>query len=241
MIGVSIAGHRVGRRRRVAHPGEPEVGGAVEASVFALLGLLIAFNFAGAYSRLDTRRQLIVEEANAIGTAYLRLDLLPADDQAALREKFRAYVDSRVSFYRELTDRESALEELAEAAKLQNAIWSRAVAATGEADQSSARMLLLPALNGMIDLTTTRTVAVQTHPPALIVAMLFVLALICAALTGLGMAKMEKPNLVHVVGFAAVTAFMIYVILDIDYPRFGVVRLDAANDVLVQLRENLGP
>jgi len=63
--------------------------GAVEGSVFGLLGLLIAFTFSGAAFRFDARRQLAVEETNAIGTAYLRLDLLPADKQPALRDSFR--------------------------------------------------------------------------------------------------------------------------------------------------------
>jgi hypothetical protein len=58
------------------------------------MGLLIAFTFSGAASRFDTRRQLVVEEANAIGTAYLRLDLLPASAQSALRESFRRYLEA---------------------------------------------------------------------------------------------------------------------------------------------------
>lgn len=242
MVCLTILGHRLGRRRLLRRTdGADIVTGPVEGAVFALLGLLIAFNFAGAYGRLDARRDLIVEEVNAIGTAYLRLDLLPAESQPALREKFRTYVDSRVDFYHELKDRKKALEELARASKLQDEIWTSAVAASRASDQSSAPMLLLPALNEMIDITTTRTMAVQTHPPLLIVVMLFALALICAGFTGQAMAKTETPSLVHVFGFAVVTAFMIYVILDIDYPRVGLVRLDAANDLLVELRRSIGP
>src|SRR5512147_455234 len=93
-------GRRLGRRRE----GKDEEGaraglGAVEGAVFALLGLLIAFTFSGAASRFDARRELIVEEANAIGTAYLRLDILPAGAQPALREKFRQYVETRLEVY----------------------------------------------------------------------------------------------------------------------------------------------
>jgi len=84
-------GYRLGRRRseELAHVGI----GAIEAAVFALLGLLLAFSFAGGNSRLDTRRQLIIEEANAIGTAYLRLDMLAAD-QPEMRRLFREYLDA---------------------------------------------------------------------------------------------------------------------------------------------------
>src|SRR5215475_7969280 len=87
----------VGRRiglRRIAEEAEGARAGvtAVEGAVFGLLGLLIAFTFSGAASRFDTRRQLIVEETNAIGNAYLRLDLLPTDTQPALRDSFRRYL-----------------------------------------------------------------------------------------------------------------------------------------------------
>src|SRR5689334_2760578 len=87
-------GFRAGRRNstnnaELAHEGI----GVIEAAVFALLGLLLGFSFAGGTSRLDARRQLIVQEANAIGTAYLRLDLFPADDQPEMRRLFREYVE----------------------------------------------------------------------------------------------------------------------------------------------------
>ena len=82
--------------------------GAVDGAVFALLGLMIAFTFSGAASRLEVRRQLIVQEANAIGTAYLRLDLLPPGAQPGLREDFRQYVDARLAVYSKLPDIEAA-------------------------------------------------------------------------------------------------------------------------------------
>ncbi|HEY5866855.1 MAG TPA: DUF4239 domain-containing protein, partial [Candidatus Tectomicrobia bacterium] len=86
----------VRRMRQVTADARQGIG-AIEGAVFGLMGLLIAFTFSGATSRFDTRRQLIVEEANAIGTAYLRLDLLPAAAQPALRELFRRYVDARLT------------------------------------------------------------------------------------------------------------------------------------------------
>ncbi len=74
---------------RVDPEGARSITGAVEASIFALLGLLIAFTFSGAGDRFEARRELITEEANSIGTAWLRIDLLADADQSALREQFR--------------------------------------------------------------------------------------------------------------------------------------------------------
>ena len=98
-------GRRIGIRH-LAHDSEGARNGlaVVEGAVFSLLGLLIAFTFSGAASRFEGRRHLIVEEANNIGTAWLRIDVLPAPAQPALREMFRQYLDSRLGMYQKLPD-----------------------------------------------------------------------------------------------------------------------------------------
>lgn len=161
---LSLLCYRLGRRKPYEEDSHAEISGAIIGAVFALLGLLIAFTFSGAYSRFDARRQLIVQEANAIGTAYLRLDLLPASFQTPLREKFRFYAASRAALFEKLTDATATRNELARATALQKEIWNSAVAASTDPQYQSARLLLLPALNEMIDIVTARTVAVQTHP-----------------------------------------------------------------------------
>src|SRR6185436_2662580 len=107
MFGLIAMGRRMGAGRKV------ESLGAVEGAVFGLMGLLIAFTFASAAVRFETRRNLIVEEANDIGTAYLRVDLLPAEVQPALREAFRRYVDVRLEVYRKIPNLTAAQAELA--------------------------------------------------------------------------------------------------------------------------------
>src|SRR5215510_412756 len=87
-------GRRIGLRKIARDPAGADTGlSVIDGAVFTLLGLIVAFTFSGAASRFDVRRQLIVEEANAIGTAYLRVDLLPPDAQPALRDRFRRYLD----------------------------------------------------------------------------------------------------------------------------------------------------
>src|SRR5512135_1014613 len=107
LLGGTLLLVEVGRRigiRRMAKDGEGARAGAgaVEGAVFGLLGLLIAFTFTGAAARFDARRNLVTEEANDIGTAWLRLDLLPAGEQPALRESFRRYLDTRLEVYEKL-------------------------------------------------------------------------------------------------------------------------------------------
>jgi hypothetical protein len=211
----------------------------VGGSVFALLGLLLAFTFSGAASRFDVRRQLIVEETNAIGTAYLRLDLLPAEAQALLQERFREYAGARLAAYRKLPDLAAANAELARATKLQSQIWEQAVVACRQANTPQATMLLLPALNAMIDITTTRAMAAQTHPPAIIFVLLCAMALAASLMAGYGLAGAASRSWLHQLVFAATIAISVYVIIDIEYPRAGLIRVGAFDQALEELLNSM--
>lgn len=101
--------------------------------------------------------------------------------------------------------------------------------------QPAATMLLLPALNQMFDITTTRTMTTQMHPPKIIFAMLFVLTLASSLLAGYGMAGGKSRNWITG-GFALIMAFAIYVILYLEYPRIGLIRVDAFDQVIMDVR-----
>jgi hypothetical protein len=233
-------GRRLGVRRLASDPAGAQAGtGAVEGAVFALVGLLIAFTFSGAASRFDERRDLIVAETNAVGTAWLRLDLLPSD-QPAIRDSFLQYLDARLAVYRKLPDVKAARAELAKATALQATIWAQAIAA-GQREGASpdAIKLLLPALNEMFDITTTRTMATQAHPPVFIYGMLIALALASALLAGFGMAGSKSRSWLHILGFATVMAVAVYAIIDLEFPRIGLIQVDAFDQALVELRASM--
>lgn len=214
--------------------------GLIDGAIFGLMGLLIAFTFSGAVSRLDLRRELVMNEANAIGTAYLRLELLPAEKQATLRDLFRQYLDARLDVFQKLPDMEAAEASLARADALQTQIWPMAVKACQESGSVPATTLLLSALNEMFDVATLRTITSRVmHPPLVIFAMLFSLALISSLLAGYSLGSTRDSNRFHVVGFAAIIAATVYVILDVEYPRAGLIRVDAVDQVLVELRNSM--
>ena len=232
-------GRRIGLRQKAQDPKWAAGVGIVEGAVFGLMGLLLAFTFSGASARFDQRRQLIVEEVNDIGTAYLRLDLLRAEARHKLQEGFRQYVEARLNTYRKLPDVEAAEAEHARALQLQGDIWTQAVAACREAESPQATMLLLPALNAMIDISTTRTMARLMHMPLITFVMLFGSAFASSLLVGYDMAVTQSRSWIHVLGFAAMIAVAVYVILDIEYPRFGLVRIDAFDQALVDLLHSM--
>ena len=243
ILGFLTIGRVVGRRAIRLHGSAGLAStGSLEAAVFALLGLLIAFTFSGALSRFDARRALVVDEANAIGTAYLRIDVLPVAAQPRMREAFRNYTDARIATYKKLPDLDAAGEELARSLQLQGEIWSQAVAATrGPESRPGTEMLVMPPLNEMFDIATVRVTAAQMHPPTIVFAMLIALALASALLAGYQSAddKGKVRNGLHKVGFAAIIAFTVYVIIDIEYPRLGWIRIDAIDQVLVNVRASM--
>jgi hypothetical protein len=233
-------GYRFGRassarQSELTHEGV----GAIEGAIFALLGLLLAFTFAGSTSRLDMRRQLIVKEENAISTAYLRLDLLQANDQPGMRRLFREYLDARLRVYDRLPDIKAADQEIARAEGLQRQIWAKAItAAKGDPTQNVARVLL-PALNEMFDITTARTIALHTHLPGLIFFLVISVALLSGFLAGYGMARRRSRSWLHLILYSAVVSITVYAVLDLDSPRSGLIRLDTADQALIQLRDSI--
>jgi len=235
-----MLGRRIGRRA-LAHTGEISSNiGSLETAVFALMGLLIAFTFSGAAQRFDQRRVMVVDEANAIGTAWLRVDLVPAPAQPAIRDSMRAYVDARIDAYRKLPDVQAARAEIVRSNKLQSEIWKQAVAAVQLPEaKPAAEMLLMPALNQMFDIASSRVAATQIHPHYAIFAMLMGLALAAALLAGYQSAGNKGSDWVHKTSFATIISLTVYVILDLEYPRLGWIRLDAIDELLIAVRAGM--
>jgi hypothetical protein len=245
LFGGMLALLEFGRRLGIRHQGEESESersnlGTIEAAVFALFGLVVAFTFSGAADRFNQKRALIAEEANDIGTAYLRLQLLSQKAQPELQELFRHYLDSRLETYRKLPNMKAAEIEMAQTKKIQREIWTEAVTATTlQGSHPDAGKLLLPALNNMIDITTTRNMTLRTHPPNIIFALLFALGLICSLLAGYRMARNRHRGWLHMLSFLLVTVIVIYVIVDVEYPRTGLIRLESFDQVLIDARADM--
>jgi hypothetical protein len=238
MLACLEVGHRVGRAAALRDQHFHDGVGPIEAAIFAILGLLLGFAFAGAMSRLDTRRELIVHEANAIGTAYLRLDLVPAADQPSLRALFRDYLDARLRAY-EAGDMGAADAATQRGTELQQRLWAAVVAsARGDASQNVARVVV-PAINEMIDVTTARTVARAARLPTPILVLLLSVALLSALIAGYGMAVRPSRRWLHWLLYAGVASITVYVVADLDNPRIGLITLDATEAVLRDLRQSI--
>jgi hypothetical protein len=232
-------GYRTGLRRRARARANLGESRAVETSVFALMGLLIAFVFAGAAVRFDNRKLLIAQEANAIETAYLRLDLLPKEAQTELREDFRAYLVGRLAVTRDIPDMKAVNEDLKRSSILQRKVWKEAVEAAKGSGSSATQMLVLSALNEMIDITTVRTVGMISHLPLLVVVLLAITILLSSFLTGYSISAFGTRDWLSAIIFAIAVSCATYVTLDYEYPRIGLIRTDSVDQMLIEVLERM--
>src|SRR4051812_42675039 len=237
-------GYWLGRREMRADPERGRMGtGIIEAALLGLLGLILAFAFSGASSRLASRRELIIREANAMGTAYLRVDVLPADAQPEMRDRFKRYVEQRLQVYR-TPDLQTTLAEQAKAEQMQQEIWRAAqIAAQRQAQQqgnAAAPLLLLPALNEMFDSANARMWSMRIHMPQLVVLLLVVVALASAVVAGYTTSGGGGRSWLHGERFALVVSATMYVVLDLEFPRYGVIRINDMDQMLVEVRKGMG-
>ena len=242
LFGVLLGFVELGRRVAASRdPSSSHSRGAVavEGAIFALMGLLIAFTFSAAQGRLDKRRMLIIDEANAIGTAYLRIDLLPAATQPALRDAFRAYTDSRIAYYKKFTNVRAADAEREVTVALGRQIWRDGTAAVKASPDPKVPSLIIPSLNEMIDLEAARVAARHIHAPVAIFVLLIVLAFACALFAGVGMSRRLLESRLYPMAFAALLTITVLVIVDIEFPRVGFIRIDAIDYLLTDVRAGM--
>lgn len=208
------------------------------SSLTGLLFFLLAFTFGMAGSRYDTRRSIVIEEANDIGTAILRSDLYSDSARVLFRNDFKDYVEARIQYYAVGANVEGILRADSLSQVISGKLWARATSLSKDPANLAATQQMIPALNSMIDIATTRIAGEKAKVPESIVYMLFALAIIIAFYSGyLGGLKGEIDWMIEI-GFSLLVSLVVLFTLDLDRPRRGFVNLDAVNQTVIQLRSN---
>jgi len=229
-------GYRLGRRRRhTPAPREETQFTSIEGALLALLSLLLGFTFAMALSRFEYRKQMVVQESNAIGTAALRAQFLLPPHRGEVEAMFRRYVEIRLAAVL-LTDAPSpARQQLdAETRRLQSQMWQVA-SAVAEADPRSVPLgLLAQAVNNLIDSKAQRDVAIANHVPESVLLLLIGFAVVAAGVLGYGNGlantRVRMPTAVYLV----ITVLVILLIIDLDRPQRGLARV--SQESMIQLQ-----
>jgi hypothetical protein len=205
-------------------------------ATLTLLGLIIGFSFSMAISRYDQRKNLEEEEANAIGTAYVRADLLPAADAVRVRTLLKEYTDVRIRFYR-ARDEDEVRAIGVRRAKLQADLWT-AVQAPAVAQPTAVMALVAKGMNDVINAQGYTQAAWWNRIPHAAWLLLMIIAICCNLLLGYGVHRTKTMRRLLFV-MPAVISISFFLIADIDSPRGGIIHVEPLN--LKSLAESLRP
>ena len=235
MIFAFMVGNRIRRyKERKGMTTEDKSIGAMEGSLLGLLALLLSFTFSMSSSRHDRRVNIIIEEANAIGTAVLRSDLYPDSIRLAFRKDFKAYTETRIAFFSAKADWTAISQTLKDGQALQTSLWERASSLGRDKENLHRTSQMIPALNAMFDIASTRIGATLDKVPEVIFYLLFLISITASLMVGY--AGGIKPDWTMVLSFALMISMTVYLIVDLDRPRRGAITMDIANEQIIQLR-----
>jgi lipopolysaccharide export LptBFGC system permease protein LptF len=224
------------RRRRAVSEEDHQDYGVVEGATLTLLGLIIGFSFSMAISRYDQRKNYEEAEANAIGTEYVRIDLLPAADAAKVRALLRDYINQRILFYN--TRDASRLRQInADTARLQANLWST-VRGPAAAQPAALTSFILSGMNDVLNSQGYTQAAWWNRIPRAAWTLMAAIGICCNLLIGYCSRRIEARPILFVV-VPLVVAISFSLIADIDSPRGGVIRVAPQN--LVSLAQSLPP
>jgi uncharacterized membrane protein len=226
MIAATEAGFRLGQRSEGSTTDKIKSQvSAVETAILGFLGLLLGFTMSMAVSRFEARKQLVLDEANAIGTSYLRAELLPGQEGSEITSILRQYIDVRIQYGTTGNDLTRLQDLHAQAAHLQREFWTRAVA-YGQKDPNPTRAgLLLQSLNQVIDLESARRMAFQNNVPETVIYVNGIVAIQAAILVGYMFGLNGRRQLFSMCMLTLATTLVLAVIIDLDRPRSGFLRI----------------
>jgi hypothetical protein len=221
----SKAGAVLKRRYPLADSAREDFG-VIQAATLTLLGLILGFSFSMAISRYDQRKNLEEAEANAIGTEFVRADLLPAADGAKVRALLKSYLDLRVRFY--TTRNAEELRQInAETGKLHESLWA-AVAAPAKAAPSPITALAVAGMNDVLNSQGYTQAAWWNRIPVAAWGLMALIAISCNVLIGYG-ARNAKAESRLLMVMPVIVAVSFLLIADIDSPRGGIIRVAPQN------------
>jgi hypothetical protein len=244
ILGCNEIAYRYARRRKdSASAGVKSQTNTIQAAILGLLALLLGFSFSMGLQRFDSRSEAVIVEANAIGTAYLRTELVPLPDGAALRQLLAQYLDLRVEAgHVDLTHRATRRVMNERASALHAKLWRRAVAAT-RSDAPTGRNappamtsgLLLQSFNDMFDAYGSRQAALEKHIPEVVLLLLFGVFAITGAVLGFASGLEGGRPKLATVAISLLIVLVVFLVIDLDRPRRGLIQVNQGS--LVELQE----
>ncbi len=238
VFGCTVAGIALGRYLRERGESIREPLGVVQAALIGFVALILAFGLTMAVGRYDARRAAVVDEANVIGTTYLRAQTLVEPMRSESMRLLKKYTDSRIALSYSVPDTAAFRRTSAAGQVLQRKLWTLASEALTLSPQSSAPRLYVETLNEMIDAQSTRLATLENRIPDAVLYLQVGVSALAFGVLGLYLALLGRAVLPPLVG-AIMVAVMLLVIFDLDRPHRGFIDVPAT--ALVNERASMVP
>jgi hypothetical protein len=223
LVGGAVAiGHVVGRYLRTRSDTNTQSVGVVQGTLLGLVGLLLAFGLTMAVGRYDARRSLIVQEANTIGTTYLRAQMLAEPTRTDSIELLKRYGDAAVDLADQVPDSDRFDEDLTEISALQRALWTLAGDAVRADPDGTAPRLYIETLNETIDTHTSRVASLRNRVPSTVVLLQVVGSAIALGVLSLYLTLLGRGLITSLVA-AGVVILILFISFDLDRPQRGLI------------------
>lgn len=229
-------GFRLGRWWQDRMPGEQEgPTGMLVGSILALQAFLLAVTIGMASDRFDTRRAIVLQEANAIGTTYLRAGYLPEPASSEIRALLREYVPLRIV----LTDSTDLAADIDRSVVIHQRLWAIAEDVARTTDQGDLVSLFIDSLNETIDLHETRVTARFARVPETVLILLVAGSALSLGMVGYSAGLTKRRSLLNAVVLVLALGAVITIVVDLDRPREGFIQV--SQQPLIDLQEQIGP
>ena len=227
MILIAICGeigYRVGKSAKASLGESPFA--VLQAAVFGLLALLLAFSFSVGLSRYDARRIQILREAESIRATILRAQMLDGGAALTMRRYLQRYVEARIAFASAGVDERLQADATRRSAGLQAAMWRLGVAQTALHGRSPwVQLFFMQALNDSIDQSNEQAAVLAAHVPEAVTIVLIVVVAFGSILLGIGFGRTERRGILAIALFAITLSLIVATIMDLDRPRRGFIRV----------------
>jgi hypothetical protein len=227
VVGCTSIGIASGRYLRDRGDGMREPLGVVQAALVGFVALILAFGLTLAIGRYEARRAAVVDEANAIGTTYLRAQTLIEPVRSASMRLLRRYTDDRIALSNAVPDTARFRRASVGSQAIQRRLWALAAQAMNASPQASAPRLYIETLNEMIDAHTTRLAALENHIPDTVMYLQVGISALAFGVLGLYLALLGRAVLPPLIG-AFMVAVLLLVIFDLDRPHRGFITVPSA-------------
>ena len=229
-------GKKIGNRH-IIEKGNIKNNSVLSAGIYTLMAFILAFSFSMAGSRFDSRKKVIIDESNAIGTAILRTGMYSDSIKSLFMQDFSEYLEARISYSKAGTDIELIKTSLNKSAVSGMKLFNRASELSHHAQYHAASMLFIPALNEMLDIASTRLQDELYKVPTPIIFMLFFLLALSSFVYGYNSSKKTtKLDWYMIICNCLITCIVVYFLLDLDRPRRGLINLDESIKAIESLR-----